>query len=60
MKLRYNTSTKFNYILVLFAFSLSFISCGSYQNMTNDDDGIYDNGTIEKKIVVVNEKEYRK
>ena len=47
--------------LILFiTANLLLVSCGAYQNVSNDD-GIYDDETKteeNKKVIVVNEKEY--
>ena len=48
--------------LILFiTANLLLVSCGAYQNVSNDD-GIYDDETKteeNKKVIVVNEKEYK-
>ena len=62
MKLYY-TSLKTNRFLLLFATSLFFISCGTYQSAYNDNDGIYGDiktETKRKKVVIVDREEYKK
>jgi hypothetical protein len=61
MKTNY-THLKVNQLLLVFISSFLFVSCGTYQSVYNDD-GIYGDETAtpeKKKVVVVNEREYRK
>jgi hypothetical protein len=60
MKLHY-INLKANQILILFICSFTFVSCGTYQSIYNDD-GIYADETAtseKKKVVVVNQKDYK-
>jgi len=60
MKLHYKSSKIYNFLILLIA-SILLVSCGSYQNVSNND-GIYDDTTFTKKerpVVVLEKKEYQ-
>lgn len=60
MKLHYK-SVKLTQLVLFITANLFLVSCGTYQSVYNDD-GIYGDTTPkneEKKIIVVNEKEYQ-